>query len=41
MIDGLIAWGLLIWGVIQGDPLWAIASGLFAIAAYIGRREET
>ena len=35
MIECFIAWLCLFIGIISGDPLWYIASGVFAVASQI------
>lgn len=40
MIDGWIAWILLVWGAFGDKPIFVVAAGLFAIAAYIGKSVE-
>lgn len=35
MIECFITWFCLFIGVVSGNPLWYIASGVFAIAAQI------
>ena len=35
MVDSIIATGLLLYGIISGEAIYMIASGLFAIAGEI------
>ena len=37
MIEAIIAWALLIWGVVSKDPQILMAAGLFAIACNLNR----
>ncbi len=37
MIECIAAWFCLFVGVISGNPLWYIASGVFAVALQISR----
>lgn len=37
MIECIVAWILLLVGVISGNPQWYIASGMFAVATQIRR----
>lgn len=35
MIEGILAWIMLIFGIVDGNPLFFIASGAYAVAAQI------
>lgn len=35
MIETIMAWLLLIFAIVSGDPSWYIASGVFAVACEI------
>lgn len=36
MIEGMLAWIMLFIGVLTGNPLYLIASAVYAVAARIG-----
>lgn len=36
MIERIAMWGFLILAIGTGDPWWAVASGLFSVAAAVG-----
>lgn len=41
MIECVLAWIMLFWGLCSGNPLYLIACGVFAVASHIYRiREE-
>lgn len=40
MIEGILSWIMLIWGVATNNPLYFIASGVFAVAAQIWMARE-
>jgi hypothetical protein len=41
MIEGMLSWIMLIWGVATNNPLYFIASGVFAVAAQIYMIKES
>ena len=40
MIECLLAWMMLFLGLLTGNPLYLIASGVFAVASRIGGKED-
>ena len=40
MVEALLAWIMLFMGIVKGDPLYFIASGVFAVAIQISRCVE-
>jgi hypothetical protein len=40
MVEGLLAWAALVCTIVTRDPMWAVASGVFAIAAQIHHVHE-